>query len=514
MFDEFRLKPTMSDMPPRSPEQNSTTTSPESIHVLTLNCWGLKFISKYRSERLSEIGKRLASYEPRLDIVGLQECWTYKDYASIRDSTKNILPYAKFYHSGIFGGGLAIFSRWPIEDSSMFRYPLNGRPTAFFRGDWYVGKGVACTKIRMPDNQVIEVFNTHLHAPYEAEPNDSYICHRTAQAWEIAKLMRNATERGSLVLGLGDFNMVPLSFAHVLIESRGAVKDVWRMVKPDSSIGASVDPPEKERRSRTGSKATPDVEESIHHHGHTCDSILNTWRWNKAHREALEKGRDREIGLGDPDPRAKRLDYIFFSGCDAGWSVSDVSVALTERHPTIRCSLSDHFAVRAVVKRTSPVPAIPTEVKVRGPLDNPDGDAAEQVVEMDEKDMDKTLSTAPTRFKIESSFYEEILAMIDKYNLRERRQRRYRMVHFVAAATISIGTFVAIWWSPRNYVAFLLLILSTFGIMAGTIDGLIGGLFVGSELRALAEFEWEVRNAWRLSGGPIHEERPVRDWYD
>lgn len=161
-------------------------TTVDSLNILTLNCWGLKYLSKFRSERLSEIGRLLAAHCPHLDIVGLQECWTFTDYLAIRAHTRNILPYGKFYHSGIFGGGLVILSRWPIEESSMFRYPLNGRPTAFFRGDWFVGKGVASARIRMPDEQLIEVFNTHLHAPYEREPNDSYICHRTAQAWEIA----------------------------------------------------------------------------------------------------------------------------------------------------------------------------------------------------------------------------------------------------------------------------------------------------------------------------------------
>ena len=496
-------------------EAKSHDGSPESIHVLTLNCWGLKYLSKYRSERLSEIGKRLAGFAPRLDIVGLQECWTYADYLSIRESTSHVLPYAKFYHSGIFGGGLAVLSRWPIEDSSMCRYPLNGRPTAFFRGDWFVGKGVACAKIRLPDRQVIEVFNTHLHAPYESEPNDSYICHRTAQAWEIAKLMRDATERGSLVLGLGDFNMVPLSFAHVLIESRGGVRDVWRTVKPDSSIGASIDAAEKERRHRMDEKATPTVEESLEHHGHTCDSALNTWRWNEAHRKALDKGRDRTIEPDQPDPRAKRLDYIFFSGFEAGWTVEDVSVALTERHPSIRCSLSDHFAVRTLVKRSSSPPESNKTVEVRGPLQNPDERSpSKDIVELDATNLEHAISKVPSKFNIESSFYEQILAMIDKYALRERKQRRYRLLHFVGAAIVSIGCFIAIWWSPRNYVSFLLLILSTFGIMAGTVDGLIGGLFVGSELRALAEFEWEVRNAWQLAGGPRQHDRALKDWYD
>lgn len=178
-------------------------TSVSQIQIFTLNCWGLKYISKFRTERLSEIGNRIATFSPQLDIVGLQECWTFSDYLIIREQTRSILPYGKFYHSGIFGGGLAILSRWPIRESSMHRYSLNGRPTAFFRGDWFVGKGVACATIALPDGGNVEVFNTHLHAPYEKEPNDSYICHRTAQAWEIARLMRAASDRGNLVIGLG-----------------------------------------------------------------------------------------------------------------------------------------------------------------------------------------------------------------------------------------------------------------------------------------------------------------------
>ena len=84
--------------------------------------------------------------------------------AAIRRATRFCLPFGKFYFSGVFGGGLVILSKWPIEESSFYRYPLNGRPTAFFRGDWFVGKGVASAKIRFGrrPRDVIEVFNTHV----------------------------------------------------------------------------------------------------------------------------------------------------------------------------------------------------------------------------------------------------------------------------------------------------------------------------------------------------------------
>lgn len=473
--------PGMDPVPPSS----RTPQLPPSLRVISLNCWGLKFISKHRHERLSEIGNQIAKAAPTPQIVGLQECWTQQDYLCIREKTKHILPYGKFYWSGIFGGGLAILSKWPIEESSMFRYPLNGRPTAFFRGDWFVGKGVAHARIRIGPGKkdVVEVFTTHLHAPYEREPNDSYICHRTAQAWEIAKLMRGAAERGHLVLGLGDFNMIPLSLAHQLIEAHAPVKDIWRILHPDSAIGAADNDAEKAR-----GLPVPSSEQCLVQHGATCDSRFNTWRWNKGQQKQLDKGEELQVDGTKPDPKAKRLDYIFFGGEPEGqarhWKVDSVKVGMLERHPTLHCSLSDHFSVEATLLRTS------TE------LSSEIGPGNGYIVDEDDAEP-KTFHIGPRFLPLRT--YDEILAMIEKYNLRERRQRRLRLSHFGAQVLIAIGCFVAIWWSPRNFVAFLLELLSTLGLGAGVIDGLIGGLFVGSEIRALKEFEWEILNAREMA---------------
>lgn len=147
-----------------STENDVDPTLPSELTLLTLNCWGLLHISALRTPRLAEIGRHIAALEPTPHIVCLQECWVQDDYRAIRDATRAILPHGKFYHSGAFGGGLAILSRWPIEESSMFPYKLNGRPTAFWRGDWYVGKGVATAKVRYGPGRkdIIEVFNTHV----------------------------------------------------------------------------------------------------------------------------------------------------------------------------------------------------------------------------------------------------------------------------------------------------------------------------------------------------------------
>lgn len=143
-------------------EKMSATTdvTADSIRVLSLNCWGLRYLSKHRAARMSFIGDVIAKSD--WEIVGLQECWSYDDYKVIREKTKHLLPYGKFYFGGSIGAGLVIMSKWPIEQSSMFRYPLNGRPTAFFRGDFYVGKGVASAMIKHESGHYIEVFCTHV----------------------------------------------------------------------------------------------------------------------------------------------------------------------------------------------------------------------------------------------------------------------------------------------------------------------------------------------------------------
>ncbi|KAJ5101634.1 hypothetical protein NUU61_003856 [Penicillium alfredii] len=467
---------------------------PSNIRILTLNCWGLKYLATYRHERLSEIGRQLALASPPPEIVGLQECWTQQDYESIRNQTQHILPYGKYYFGGIFGAGLAILSRWPIEESTMYAYPLNGRPTAFFRGDWFVGKGVACARVRFGPGtaDVAEVFCTHLHAPYEREPHDSYLCHRTAQAWEISKLMRGAAERGHLVIGLGDFNMLPSSFAHRLITAQSPVRDVWRELHPDSSVGAAIDAVERARN-----RPIPSAEFNLAENGATCDGAFNTWRWSKALRKSLEKGEDVVIDNNVSDPRGKRLDYIFIG--DGGyapdfpqprWSVESVCVGMTQRHPTLRCSLSDHFSVEAIITCSSS--SNPASVSSHPP------DPAPSLPHSPA--LHKTTSTPVSpNAALSPETYDHITDMIHTYVLRERSQRRWRLAHFLVSLVVSIGCMVGVWWvGSRTYIGFILILVSTLNFGAGILDGLIGGLFVSSELRALKEFEWEVRNARRL----------------
>ncbi|KEY71097.1 hypothetical protein S7711_00919 [Stachybotrys chartarum IBT 7711] len=499
------------------------------LNLVTLNCWGLLHISAHRAARLAEIGRQLARLKPSPHIVCLQECWTQHDYRAIRRETRLVLPYGKFYHSGAFGGGLAILSRWPIDDSSMFRYPLNGRPTAFWRGDWYVGKGVAYASIRFGPgkNDVIDVFNTHTHAPYEKGPDSSYVCHRTAQAWEVAKLLRAAADRGHLVVALGDFNMLPLSLAHRIITAHAPVRDVWRVLHPDSSLGPAAHPAEVAR-----ARPAPTVGFNLRENGATSDSIYNTWEWTKN-----RDNRRRAAAMSTPlplvdmdavDPRGKRLDYIFASSGDlssgSAWVVKSACVTMTERHPELHVSLSDHFAVSATLHRhTSPPrpsllpgttprsPAIDDSALRSGAYLAPNSPANSvnntSTIDADTADYDSQLQYFKRRQDAGGSspmppaLYDQVLTMIHKYTAREVSQRYWRGLHFQVAVMVWLACLIGVWFSPFHYVSFILMLVSSLGLVAGTIDGLLALLFFSSELRSLKEFEWEIRNAKAIASG-------------
>lgn len=263
--------------------------------------------------------------------------------------------------------------------------------------------------------------------------------------------------------------MVPLSLAHRIVETHGKVKDVWRIQHPRSSIGAAVDEIEQAR-----GKPIPTADFNLTQNGATCDSVLNTWRWSKQQQKRLDKGEDRVIDPNTEDPRAKRLDYIFLGDALSQTRVEQVRVGMTMRHPKLQCSLSDHFAVEATISQSDQGPFTKDPHRLGAMLSSGELDT-------------------PEYLPVET--YDSILAMIHKYTLRQRNQRRLRLTHFVGQFTVAIGCLVAVWWSPRNFVSFILMLISSLGLAAGCVDGLIGGLFVGSEIRALKEFEWEIENA-------------------
>jgi len=80
------------------------------LRVLTLNVWGLKFISPDRPARIQGIIDHIRQpidvdadlgidrkSSIAYDVVCLQELWIYSDYERVRDGLEEVLPESKFF---------------------------------------------------------------------------------------------------------------------------------------------------------------------------------------------------------------------------------------------------------------------------------------------------------------------------------------------------------------------------------------------------------------------------------
>ncbi|KAG6842447.1 hypothetical protein C0991_007577 [Blastosporella zonata] len=301
------------------------------IRVLSLNCWGLKYVAKNRKERVEAIAHELS--QSNYDIVALQELWVFADYEKVQQRVSTILPHSKFFYSGALGAGLVIFSRFPIISTSVHPYSLNGAPIDVSAGDWFVGKAASSAVLLHPVLGQIQVFNTHLFAKGGEDGPEYNRAHRLVNAWEFAKLTRQAAEVGRYVIALGDFNSISTTLPITVIKEHAALEDSWAVTHSTENSAAHV------------SVSTP--LEAIRRFGVTADSPLNSY------------------SAGKPlDPHArkfwgKRLDYVFYrqprrsdAAPDAVYPIlkaSDCKVVMLDKVPGFNFSFSDHFGLEATL---------------------------------------------------------------------------------------------------------------------------------------------------------------------
>ena len=307
-------------------------------------------------------------------------------------------------------------------------------------------------------------FSWQLHAPYEEK--DTYLCHRTAQAWEIAKLLRGAVQKGHVAIGVGDFNMIPSSLAHRLISTHGMVSDSWLSAYPSTP---DIHPP--------GANAQFNVEVM----GATCDSVLNTWRMPG-------------LRLPPPDtvdPRGKRLDYVFHSPANS--SVRSIMVGMTEPMDMPsqtggkggagrNCSLSDHFSVEVQLALAPNYEQQHTLAVAKNPALIPNeslidiaGSARAQEAEMSHQ-----VSEVSGERYLPMDIIDKIFAVQSEYTAREVKEKFWRIAHFWASIPVLVLLHVAVWWSPHNGVSFCIMFLGWVVAVTGVMDGLIGFIFTGS----------------------------------
>ncbi|PWN47944.1 DNase I-like protein [Violaceomyces palustris] len=352
----------------------SNPSPSRELKVLTLNVWGLKYISKLREERLRSICSLLtstnSSYRDRYDLICLQEIWyESKDFKYLRNSLSDLYPHSKFFLSGAFGSGLAILSKWEILEFRTNPYSLNGHPLHVHKGDWFVGKACGSVTVHHPWLGLVDVWNTHLVGVGGETGPESKRCHRVTQAYELSKRCNESAERGRHVICAGDLNSIPPSLSIAILKDLSRMTDSFLESHPNLPahatrlpLNASAPFPSSSSSNTNRRSAS---ERSISELGVTCDSPLNTWS------EGKKLDQTARNGLG------KRLDYILFRGPRRRAArrrggqeleedeeeeeeddddddergrlrVKESKVVLTERIPNLNVSYSDHFGLETV----------------------------------------------------------------------------------------------------------------------------------------------------------------------
>lgn len=406
-----------------------------TFKLLTFNTWGLKFVSKNRKERLRAIADELSL--AMYDIVALQEVWVEEDWLYLDQVCQTAYPYRRRFMSGILAGpGLVVLLKLPIQSTFLYRFPINGRPSAFFRGDWFVGKSLAVTVLEEPDGRQIALLNSHMHAPYSASGDAAYSTHRACQAWDLAKVVRLLQKAGYAVIQVGDLNSKPGSLPYRLFTAEGNLRDSWDVLHGEDVLLAEE-------------LAMMDPAEQITKGGVTCDSRLNTWR---ATRKPWE---------------ATRLDYALIDHC----RIRPVLAAVEFTHllpPPLQCSHSDHFGYSLEFT----------------------------VVDLDTGSHDSEVDESSLRLDV----YRELEIEIRHYLAHTiPRQANWRKLHFLLSIFLVVVINVAIAFAAnvQPWSSVLLCVGSTVIGITGVVNGMIWGLGVRSELRALQEVKKEVEDAER-----------------
>ncbi|NWX39853.1 NSMA phosphodiesterase, partial [Steatornis caripensis] len=193
------------------------------LRVFDLNCWAIRYLSKRRQERVQLIGDMLR--REGFDLVLLQEVWSEQDYSDLKAKLRGCYPFSHCFRSGVIGSGLCVFSKFPILDTLLYQYSLNGYPYMLQHGDWFCGKSVGLVPA-WGSRLLCPTPSRQLHAEYCRE-KDAYLPHRLVQAWELAQFIRHTSKAADVVLLGGDLNMHPEDVGIRLLRGWTGLRDAF-----------------------------------------------------------------------------------------------------------------------------------------------------------------------------------------------------------------------------------------------------------------------------------------------
>ncbi|NXK65036.1 NSMA phosphodiesterase, partial [Sylvietta virens] len=195
------------------------------LRIFDLNCWAVRYLSRRRQERVRLIGDTLC--QEGFDLVLLQEVWSEQDYNDLKVKLAGCYPFSHYFRSGVIGSGLCVFSRFPILDTLLYQYSLNGYPymVSGVGGTWHHGPG-SRAGVGVGVTAPLLSLSLQLHAEY-CRDKDAYLPHRLVQAWELAQFIRHTSKAADVVLLGGDLNMHPEDVGIRLLRGWTGLQDAF-----------------------------------------------------------------------------------------------------------------------------------------------------------------------------------------------------------------------------------------------------------------------------------------------
>lgn len=275
-------------------------------------------------------------------------------------------------------------------------------------------------------------------------------------AWEFAKLARQAAHLGRYVIAAGDFNSVPATLPMSIIRDHANLTDAWVATHPNTPDPSPSYP--------------PSPSDAIRIHGVTADSPLNSYSAGKPLEPLARKF------------QGKRLDYVFYRqpsrypAANARPPVLravDTRVVMTDPVPGYTFSFSDHFGLEATFEiEASPGEdaSDPENTQFPASVFNTSSSGAPQS------------SLAPLDVSAES-ISQTLASLTARYRFAQS-QGSFQLAVFLVCIIVLVGIVVASAWFPFwfNPIAFVITI--TLGWL-GTTMLYIGFVYGNWEERAL-----------------------------
>jgi len=231
---------------PLAAAPTDTANAAVSLRLVTLNMWGIPYVSQYIDERFTALAERLRG-DRSVDVVGLQEMWDGEARARLLEAIRAEFPYQVDFHGEHGRSGLALVSRRPFVGEPRFRgFARLGKWWKPWNGEWFGGKGVGAVRIAVDADNEVLVAVTHLHSCYDAgaplacDETDEFADFRRTQLAEVRDFVNELAGDEPAVI-LGDFNFTPTSthFAGVRTEREGRGFDPGWLPIPEAQAPAT-----------------------------------------------------------------------------------------------------------------------------------------------------------------------------------------------------------------------------------------------------------------------------------